>query len=280
MAMELTGTTVAVTGSNAGIGLHTALGLARLGARVIMVCRNRERGESAQAWIERQEPGAKTALVITDLSDMQQVRALAGELARVAPDLRVLVNNAGLITSRRTMTGEGFELTFAVNHLAPFLLSTSLLDLLKSNAPARIVNVNSDAHLSARLDFGDLNGERHSFPPNAYGQSKLANMLFTVELARRVDPQVVTVNALHPGLVATDFGEVGGLVQFGWTFMKPFGITPERGALTPIYCASSPQLAGVTGGFFVECAPARPNPLVEDEQLRLRLWKTTESMLV
>jgi len=178
------------------------------------------------------------------------------------------------------MTGEGFELTFAVNHLAPFLLSTSLLDLLKSNAPARIVNVNSDAHLSARLDFGDLNGERHSFPPNAYGQSKLANMLFTVELARRVDPQVVTVNALHPGLVATDFGEVGGLVQFGWTFMKPFGITPERGALTPIYCASSPQLAGVTGGFFVECAPARPNPLVEDEQLRLRLWKTTESMLV
>ncbi len=282
MASEriLEGTTVAVTGSNSGIGLYTVLGLARLGARVVMICRSRERGESAQAWIAQRLLGARTTLLIADLSDMAQVRRLCAELPRVAPDLRVLVNNAGLITTRRTMTAEGFEMTFAVNHLAPFLLSTSLLDVLRSNAPARIVNVNSDAHLSATLDFDDLNGERHSFAPNAYGQSKLANMLFTVELARRVDPAAVTVNALHPGLVATDFGEVGGLVQFGWTFMKPFGLSPERGAATSIYCASSPQLAGVTGGFFVNCAPARPNPLVDDGQVRLRLWEITESMLV
>jgi len=276
----LEGTTVAVTGSNSGIGLYTVLGLARLGARVVMICRSRERGESAQAWIAQRLPGARTTLLVADLSDMAQVRRLCADLPRVAPDLRVLVNNAGLITTRRTMTAEGFEMTFAVNHLAPFLLSTSLLDVLRSNAPARIVNVNSDAHLSATLDFDDLNGERHSFAPNAYGQSKLANMLFTVELARRVDPAAVTVNALHPGLVATDFGEVGGLVQFGWTFMKPFGLSPERGAATSIYCASSPQLAGVTGGFFVNCAPARPNPLVDDGQVRLRLWEITESMLV
>jgi len=282
MASEriLEGTTVAVTGSNSGIGLYTVLGLTRLGARVVMICRSRERGESAQAWIAQRLPGARTTLLVADLSDMAQVRRLCADLPRVAPDLRVLVNNAGLITTRRTMTAEGFEMTFVVNHLAPFLLSTSLLDVLRSNAPARIVNVNSDAHLSATLDFDDLNGERHSFAPNAYGQSKLANMLFTVELARRVDPAAVTVNALHPGLVATDFGEVGGLVQFGWTFMKPFGLSPERGAATSIYCASSPQLAGVTGGFFVNCAPARPNPLVDDGQVRLRLWEITESMLV
>jgi NAD(P)-dependent dehydrogenase (short-subunit alcohol dehydrogenase family) len=277
---DLDGTTVAVTGANGGIGLYTALGLARRGARVVMVCRNRERGESAQRWIAAQAPGAKPSLLIADLSDMREVRNLADELARTAPDLRVLINNAGLITTRRTMTAEGLELTFAVNHLAPFLLSTSLLDLLRSNAPARIINVNSDAHLSAKLDFDDLNGERHSFAPNAYGQSKLANMLFTAELARRVDPLAVTVNALHPGLVATGFGEVGGVVQFGWTFIKPFGLSPERGAATSIYCASSPQLAGVTGGFFINCAPARPNPLTDDERLRLRLWETSESMLV
>ncbi|MBV8222101.1 MAG: SDR family NAD(P)-dependent oxidoreductase, partial [Candidatus Eremiobacteraeota bacterium] len=196
-----------------------------------------------------------------------------------APDLRVLINNAGVVTSRRTMTREGHELSNAVNHLAPFVLSNALLDLLKANAPARIVNVNSESHLSAALDFGDLDGEKQSFPPNRYGQSKLANMLFTVELAQRIDPALVTANALHPGLVATDFGDVGGVVQFGWTFMKPFGISPERGARTPIYCASSPQLDGVTGAFFVDCKPARPNPIVRDPAVRARLWEATERLV-
>jgi NAD(P)-dependent dehydrogenase (short-subunit alcohol dehydrogenase family) len=276
---SLAGRVVAVTGANGGIGSYTALGLARLGAHVVLICRTRERAEAAQRFVHGAMSSAGTSVLAADLSSMDVVRGLAKALADNHPRLSVLVNNAGLIAGRRILTVDGFESTLAVNHLAPFLLSTSLLDVLRANAPARIVNVNSDSHLSAQLDLDDLNGERRFWPPRAYGQSKLANMLFTAELARRVDPASVTVNALHPGFVDTDFGEVGGVVGFGWSMMRHFGIAPERGARTPIFCASSPELAGVSGSYFRDSRQAQPDPRVADAALRDRVWDTSERLL-
>jgi retinol dehydrogenase 12 len=275
----LAGRVVAVTGANGGIGRYTALGLAQRGAHVVLICRTRERAEAAQAFVREAVPGTSTSTLAADLSSMDAVRGLAKALAAGHPRLSVLVNNAGLIAPRRTLTADGFEMTLAVNHLAPFLLSTSLLDLLRANAPARIVNVNSDSHLSARLDLEDLSGERAFWPPRAYGQSKLANMLFTVELARRLDPASVTVNAVHPGFVNTDFGDVGGVVGFGWSFVHHFGIAPDRGAQTPIFCASSPELAGVSGSYVCDSRVAQPDPRVADVALRARVWDMSEALL-
>ena len=277
--VRFAGRVVAITGANGGIGRHTALGLARLGAHVVLICRTQERAETAQRFVLDGMPGATTSVLTADLSRMDAVRALAKALAGEHPQLSVLVNNAGMIAPRRILTADGFELTLAVNHLAPFVLSTALLDLLRRNAPARIVNVNSDSHLRAHLDIDDLNGAHRFWPPRAYGQSKLANMLFAVELARRIDPALVTVNALHPGFVNTDFGNVGGVVGFGWSVVHHFGITPERGARTPIYCSSSADLDGVSGSYFRDSRPAQPDPRVADAALRERVWEISEGML-
>jgi NAD(P)-dependent dehydrogenase (short-subunit alcohol dehydrogenase family) len=276
---SLAGRVVAVTGANGGIGKHIALGLAQRGAHVVLIGRTLERAEAAQRFVRAAVPGAVTSLLAADLSSVNDVRGLARTLALEHPKLSVLVNNAGLIAPRRILTVDGFESTLAVNHLAPFLLSTSLLDALRANAPARIVNVNSDAHLEAHLDLDDLSGAKRFWPPRAYGQSKLANMLFTMELARRVDPALVTVNALHPGLVDTHFGDVGGVVGLGWSMVRHFGISPERGAHTPIHCASSPELDGVSGGYFRDSKRARPDPRAADAALRERLWKVSEALL-
>lgn len=276
---SLAGRVVAVTGANGGIGKHVALGLAKRGAHVVLIGRTLERGEGAQRFVREAAPGASTSVIAADLSSMNDVRHLARSLADGYPKLSVLINNAGLIAPRRILTVDGFESTLAVNHLAPFLLSTSLLDVLRANAPARIVNVNSDSHLEAQLDLDDLGGARRFWPPRAYGQSKLANMLFTIELARRVDPALVTVNALHPGLVDTDFGAVGGVVGFGWSIFRHFGIPPERGARTPISCASSPDLAGVSGAYFRDGKRAQPDPRVAEVPLRERLWSVSEALL-
>jgi retinol dehydrogenase 12 len=277
--LSLTGRVVAVTGANGGIGRHTALGLARRGAHVVLICRTRERAEAAQAFVREAVPKANTSTLAAELSSMREVRGLAKALAAGHPRLSILINNAGMIAPRRILTVDGFESTLAVNHLAPFLLSTSLLDVLRANAPARIINVNSDSHLSAHLDLEDLSGARGHWPPRAYGQSKLANMLFTVELARRLDPALVTVNALHPGFVNTDFGDVGGVVGFGWSFVHHFGIAPERGARTVVFCASAPELAGVSGAYFCESRPAQPDPRVTDATLRARVWEISETLL-
>jgi len=175
----LAGRVVAVTGANGGIGKYTALGLARLGAHVVLICRTPQRAEAAQLFVRKALASASTSVLACDLTSVNDVRRLAATLAQSHPALSVLVNNAGLIAPRRILSVDGFESTLAVNHLAPFVLSTSLLDVLRANAPARVVNVNSDSHLEARLDLDDLNGERRFWPPRAYGQSKLANMLFT-----------------------------------------------------------------------------------------------------
>jgi retinol dehydrogenase 12 len=278
-AWSLKGRAVAITGANGGIGRHVALGVARQGAHVVLICRTRERAEDAQAFVCRAVSNASTSIHIADLSRMQEVRDLARALAQDHPTLSVLINNAGMIAPRRIVTVDGFESTFAVNHLAPFVLSLTLLDLLRANAPARIVNVNSDSHLGATLDFDDLGGENRFWPPRAYGQSKLANMLFTAELAHRVDPRSVTVNALHPGLVNTDFGEVGGVVGFGWFFIRRSGIAPEEGARTPVYCVSSSDIADVSGAYFRRCRSVPPDPRVADAELRQRLWDVSEAML-
>lgn len=276
---SLAGRVIAVTGANGGIGRHIALGLARRGAHVVLIGRTLERAEAAQRFVRETSSNASTSVLAANLSSMSEVRGLARNLVDRHPRLSVLINNAGLIARRRIVTVDGFESTLAVNHLAPFLLSTMLLDTLRTNAPARIVNVNSDAHLEAHLDLDDLGGAQRFWPPRAYGQSKLANMLFTAELARRVDPALVTVNALHPGLVDTDFGKVGGVVGFGWSIYRHFGITPERGARTAIFCASSPELTGVSGEYFRDSRPAQPDSRVADAPLRERVWRASEGLL-
>jgi NAD(P)-dependent dehydrogenase (short-subunit alcohol dehydrogenase family) len=274
--VSVVGRTVAVTGANGGIGSHTALGLAKLGAHVVLVCRSQQRADKATAFVRAGAPGAQVSSLAGDLSRLADIRRVARDLGAAHPRLSVLVNNAGVICRRRVITEDGFELTWAVNHVAPFVLSTELLDVLRANAPARIVNVNSDSHLHGTIDFDDLNAERGFWPPRAYERSKLANVLFTKELARRVDPAQVTVNALHPGLVNTDFGEVGGIVEFGWRVYKHFGITPAEGARTPVYLATSPEVAGKSGGYYRKCLLGPVNPLAEDAKLATRLWEQTE----
>jgi len=275
----LSGRVVAITGANGGIGRHIALAAARMGAHVVLICRTRERGRAAQAFVNNAAPGATASVLVADLSSMRAVRALASALMREHPSLSVLVNNAGIIAGRHALTSEGIESTLAVNHLTPFLLSTSLLEVLRANAPARIVNVNSDSHLGAALDLDDLNRRRGFWPPRAYGQSKLANMLFTAELAQRVDPALVTVNALHPGRVNTDFGSVGGFVGFGWSFVRHFGIAPESASRTPIHCIAAPELTGVSGQYFRDRCVVQPDSRVADIGLRLRLWELSEQLL-
>jgi len=272
MPSALAGRTIAVTGANGGIGRHTALTLARAGAHVVLVCRALERAREASAFVRAACPEATISADCGDLAVLAEVRGLAQRLAARHGNLSVLVNNAGVISSRRVLTRDGLELTFAVNHYAPFLLSLLLLETLRKNAPARIVNVNSDSHLSESLDMEDLRGAGRYWPPTAYGRSKLANMIFTREFARRIQPAVVSMNALHPGLVATDFGDVGGIVGFGWRFAKLGGISPEQGAKTPVYVASSVDVAGKSGGYYRHCAQAAPNPLVSDQALAQRLW--------
>src|ERR1017187_5221326 len=203
VSQPMSGRVVAITGANGGIGRITALRLAEQGAQVVLIARTPERAEEAQAFVKQALPAARTEIAFADLSSLEEVRGLAHTLARLFPGLNVLINNAGLIAPRRILTKDGFELTLAVNHLAPFVLSQALLPVLSANAPARIVNVNSDSHLAGKIAFENLNAERSFWPPTAYEQSKLANMLFTKELARRLDPATITVNALHPGLVST-----------------------------------------------------------------------------
>jgi len=273
MRRALAGRTIAITGANGGIGRHTALALARAGAHVVLVCRTLERAQQASAFIRAACPDATISADSADLSVLAEVRGLAQRLAADHGNLSVLVNNAGVISPRRVLTSDGLELTFAVNLYAPFLLSLLLLETLRTNAPARIVNVNSDSHLSESLNLDDLRAVGRYWPPTAYGRSKLANMIFTREFARQIDPAAVSMNALHPGLVATDFGDVGGIVGFGWRFAKLGGISPEQGAKTPVYVASSTDLVAKSGGYYRDCAVAMPNPLASDQALARGLWE-------
>ena len=267
-----------VTGANSGIGKEIARGLAARRAKVVMICRNHIRGETAQQEIQTSTGNANLQLFLCDLSSMASVQAVADQLVRRLPRIDVLVHNAGLINGSRRETTDGLENTFAVNHLAPFLLTGLLLGRLRAAQSARIVNVSSRAHMEGFLDVTDLQMERSSYSPwRAYRASKLAQILFTYELARRLPASTgVTVNACHPGWVASHFGRDGGLLtRIGVALTRPLQISNVEGARTPLYLAMSEEVTGITGRYFVAERDARSSPLSYDEQLARRLWEAS-----
>jgi NAD(P)-dependent dehydrogenase (short-subunit alcohol dehydrogenase family) len=269
-----------VTGATTGIGLATAEGLARAGAHVILGARTRERGEAARERVAATTGSDRLEVAVADLSVQAEVRRLAEEVAAAHPRLDVLVNNAGMVYSEREETADGIERTWALNHLAPFLLTNLLTDLLVASAPARVVTVSSNAHSGASLDLDDPQFVRRTYRSfTAYGQSKLANILFTIELARRLEGRGVTANCLHPGFVRSEFGtRTHGWIRLGIAIARPFAITTEQGARTSIYLATSPEVADVTGRYFVDCKPATPRPQAMDQEMASRLWDASEQM--
>jgi NAD(P)-dependent dehydrogenase (short-subunit alcohol dehydrogenase family) len=277
----MAGRTVLVTGGTGGIGKATAEGLARLGARVGIVGRDLQRARSAAADITAATGNPAIDPYAADLSSQPEVHRLAGELLAAYPKLHVLVNNVGGFWASRHVTVDGLERTFAVNHLAPFLLTELLLGRLKASAPARIVTVSSGAHATGRIDFDDLQGERAYSGPRAYNQSKLANVLFTYELARRLQGSGVTATVLHPGVVRTAFGVEDPapwhrvLLPLARRFMR----TPARGAATPIYLASSPDVEGVTGRYFANRKPRSSSEASYDTAAAAQLWRTSEQLV-
>ena len=272
------GRTVLITGATSGIGRATALGLARQGAALVLIARDRRKGEEVMAAL-LVAGAAEAALIVADLSQQADVRRAAAEFLAGGRPLHVLVNNAGVVNLRRTVTADGLETTFAVNHLAYFLLTVLLLDRLRQSAPARIVNVSSDAHKFGQLDFDDLQNHRHYRAMRVYGQSKLANILFTAELARRLAGSSVSANSLHPGAVATGLGKNNG----GWArgliaVLQPFFKRPDDGAATSLYLASSPAVDGVTGKYFDRCREKRPSAAAQDQAAAQRLWSVSEQL--
>ena len=273
----MNGKVCVVTGATSGIGKAAATALARLGAQVVLVGRDRGRAEATAAQIgsvATQPP----AVDIADLASMDQVRALAERLAAL-DRIDVLINNAGLVLGERRGTPEGFEHVFAVNHLAPFLLTNLLLPRLTAAAPARVITVTSDAHTAARLDLDDPNLEHGWDSWRSYANSKLANILFTRELARRLQGTGVTANCAHPGVVRTGFGrEAQPLLRLGVTLARPFLLSPERGADTIVYLASSPGVADETGGYYVKRQRREPSAAARDDAAARKLWEISEKM--
>ena len=267
-----------VTGATSGLGAWVALGLARAGYHVVIVARDVGRGAATRDWIAGQARGASTELVVADLSLVAQTRAAGAAIAAAHPRIDVLVNNAGLMTSRRHETAEGHELTLAVNHLAPFVLTGMLEQALRDGAPSRVVNVGSTASDRANMDVDDLEGERGWAPMRAYCRAKLALMMATFEWARRLEGTGVTVNVVHPGVVATRFGDVPGPIGLLWRVARPFLLTAERGADTPLHLALSPMVARQTGQYWKRRRPARPNPQALNAALVDSLWRNTERL--
>jgi retinol dehydrogenase 14 len=268
-----------ITGATSGIGKATAMGLANLGAVVVMVGRDRGKGEAAMAEIKELSGNASVDLMLADLSSQDEIRRLADEFKKAYPRLDVLINNAGVFLSRRITSADGIEMTFAVNHLAYFLLTNLLLDMLKASAPSRIVNVSSGAQSNGTIDFDDLQGEKEYKGAKAYSQSKLANVLFTYELARRLEGTGVTANCLHPGAVRTNFGSgSSGFFGFMVRALRPLMISPEKGAQTSVYLASSPEVEGVSSRYFVKKAETRSSDESYDERIARRLWEVSAEL--
>jgi NAD(P)-dependent dehydrogenase (short-subunit alcohol dehydrogenase family) len=279
LSTSMAGRTCMITGATSGIGRATAIELARLGAEIVLICRDRERGEQTMAEVSEHTGNRSLTVMLADLSSQASIRRLASDFLATGRPLHVLINNAGVVNLRHSLTVDGIETVFAVNHLAYFLLTHLLLDRLTASAPARIVNVASDAHRFGRMNFDDLGGERGYRTMRIYGQSKLANILFTYELARRLQGTGVTVNCLHPGTVATGLGKNNGTwARVLIAMLRPFFRTPERGAATSVYLAAAAEVAGVSGAYFSDCTPARSSAASYDETSARRLWEISARM--
>jgi retinol dehydrogenase-12 len=268
----MNGKVCVITGASSGIGKAASLALARLGADVILVCRDKARGEAALAEVGAVAPASIRQLELADLSSLRDVRELAGRLSRL-DRLDVLINNAGLVLASRQVSADGFEYTFALNHLAPFLLTGLLREKLAASAPARVVTVSSAAHRAARLDLADLQLTGHFNGWRAYANSKLANILFTRELASRLAGTGVTANCVHPGTVNTRFGRDGSsMLRFGLGIGRRFLLSAAQGADTVVYLASSPDVAAATGGYYVKRRLRAPSGAARDPETARRLW--------
>lgn len=268
-----------VTGGNSGVGKETALGLASLGGNVVIVCRSKEKGEAALAEVKAKSGNENTQLMLADLSSLKSVPELAQEFKAKYDKLHVLINNAGEILSRRHVTVDGLERTFSSNHLGHFLLTNLLLDVIKASVPARILNVTSEAHRGAAIHFDDLQGEKKYSSFGAYGQAKLANVLFTYELARKLDGTGVTANCLHPGVVRTGFGhDDSRLLSLGIWIVSPFFMSAEKAAKAALQLTTSPELERVTGKYFSKMKEARSSEESYDEDIARHLWRVSEEL--
>jgi NAD(P)-dependent dehydrogenase (short-subunit alcohol dehydrogenase family) len=286
MLSSMQGKICLITGATAGIGEITAREMARLGATVVGVGRDAQKSAAVAAHIRAETGNDRVEYLLADLSSQAAVRRLAETFKGQYARLDVLINNAGAFYGRRQESVDGVELTFALNHLSYFLLTTLLLDVLKASAPARIVNVSSEAHAGTSMNFDDLEGKTRFSGWRAYAQSKLANVLLTYELARRLEGSGVTANALHPGFVATNFALnnftfPGARLAIGFyrLFLKLASIPPEEGAQTSLYLATSPEVEGVTGKYFVKCRAAPSSPASHDPTAARRLWEISEQMV-
>ncbi len=278
--MDLAGKTVLVTGATSGIGLETAVHLAGLGAQVVMVGRDPARTQAAVSEVRRRAISTTVDSLLCDFSSQRQIRSLATTFVQTHERLHVLVNNAGTVFAKRTLTEDGIEATFAVNHLGYFLLTSLLLDVLKKSAPARVVNVASISHYRGTLDFADLGFAQGYGVLKAYERSKLANVLFTRELARRLQSTRVTVNCMHPGMVATQIWTHAP----GWAkplvgLLRLFMLSPTQGAETLIYLAASSEVEGKTGLYYDKKKARTPSALARDDALALRLWQESARLV-
>jgi NAD(P)-dependent dehydrogenase (short-subunit alcohol dehydrogenase family) len=280
MHNDIEGKTAIVTGGTNGIGLITARELARMGAHVVIISRNPEKCQAAVSHIARETGSAHTEFIAADISVMANIRQAAYDFKNRHSRLDILVNNAGAIFFKRLVSLDGFEMTFALNHLSYFLLTDLLLDTLISSAPARIINVSSDAHQGGKIDFDDLMLEKKYSAFSAYSASKLANILFTYQLAENLKGTQVTVNALHPGFVSTGFAKNnGGLVKLGMAITNLFARKPEKGAETSIYLASSTGIEGVTGKYFSDCKEIKSSDASYDSATQKLLWEKSLELI-
>jgi NAD(P)-dependent dehydrogenase (short-subunit alcohol dehydrogenase family) len=280
-SVDMTGKQVMVTGCTAGLGRAAAISLAKMGATLSLVCRNRDKGEDLISEIQRTSGREDCELYVGEMNSLSDIRAIAASFLKTDRPLDVLFNNAGVVMLERTTTADDFETTFGVNHLAYFLLTVLLMDRLRGSPTARVVNTASDAYKfsGGRLNFEDLQAEQKYSTIGAYGASKLANILFTRELARRVRDSNVTANAFHPGMVGSDFAKNNGWVaQVAMTLLKPIARSPQKGAETGIYLCTSPEVEGRTGGYYFNCAIHDTRAAAQDDDDALRLWKLSEQL--
>jgi NAD(P)-dependent dehydrogenase (short-subunit alcohol dehydrogenase family) len=273
------GKTIVITGGTSGIGEVAAVALAKMGARIVLVARDKSRGDATLARLRDNAPSIAHSVYFADLLRLAEMKRAAAEIAVGEPRIDVLINNAGALFAKRRLTEDGLERTFALNHMAYFVMTAGLRKRLLASVPARIINTASAAHQDASLDFDDLQSAKNFGGRKAYGQSKLCNILFTRELARRLQGTGVTANCLHPGFVATRFGDQsGGLISRLIWLVKFFAISPAQGAETIIYLASSPDVAKATGQYFYKSVPIRPSSWGQDDRSALLLWQRSAAL--